>query len=104
MTYVQDGIEHKRSYRCECLRVDSGLLGLSDIWVEKLVHRYKIPEGTTVPIKVYDGKMIVINNDCGFYDMAHSRRRGIEEEKFIYGLTRQGSYIDDTNYIKNEYW
>ncbi|MBQ9608905.1 MAG: hypothetical protein IJV15_05600 [Lachnospiraceae bacterium] len=104
VTYVLDGKEHKGSYRCECLRVDSDLLGLRDFMVERLVHKYKIPNGTTVPIKVYNGKMIVINNDCGFYDMAHSIRRGDGERKLIYGLSRQGSYIDDTDYIQDSYW
>lgn len=107
VTYVQDGIEHKRSYRCECLRVDSTLLGIKNVWVERLVHRYNIPEGTTVPIKVYKEKMIVINNDCGFYDLAHCKRRETDRGRvfrYVYGLTRLGSNIDDNDRVTDGYW
>ena len=108
VTYMQDGIQHKRSYRFECLRVDSTLLGIKNVRVDRLVHRYSIPEGTTVFIKIYKDKMIVIHNDCGFYDLAHCKRRDADQTlrgaRFVYGLNRLSSHINYTDYESEDYW
>lgn len=104
VTYMQDGTLHKRSYRCECLRVDSTLLGIKNVRVDRSVRRYVIPEDTTVFIKTYKDKMIVVHNDCGFYDLAHCKRReedrGRGAMRYIYGLTL-GSYMDRES---GDYW
>ena len=63
-------------HKVNCVDMDFSILGLRYVY-----GKYVIPEPTIIPVVVYNGKSIVIHNNCGMYDVAHYN-----------GMLRPGNY------------
>lgn len=55
-----------KNYKVICVDINPKVLSL-----KKVDSNYVVPKDTIVPIMTYHGKIIVLQNDCGFYDLAH---------------------------------
>ena len=65
-SYENNGKVVNAIHKVNCVDMDFRILGLRYVY-----GKYVIPEPTIIPVVVYNGKSIVIHNNCGMYDVAH---------------------------------
>lgn len=58
-----------------CTKVDPDILG-----IKKIHGIYVVPDKTIIPIVTLKNKSIVLQNDCGFYDLAHDASKKIIQQ------------------------